>query len=196
MSNERSLSPTELEAQRTARVMAFSAQGYSQREIGKLLGISQATVKRYMDRVQKRIPAEDAKQWRQVQLLRLERLMEACQAVLTANHVVVSNGQIVQQYVKDDEGKPIWDPVYGPDGEQLVNDKGKLRVEQRRVPLEDHAAVLEAVAEMRKLEVEIMKLIGTQVQVKQSVELQHVNYVIEGVDMDKVIGAVRTGTPE
>lgn len=176
--------------------MQFQAQGYSHRETARLMGISESTVRRVVERVQKRIPAEDAKQWRQVQLLRLERLMEACQAVLTANHVVVSNGQIVQQYVKDDEGKPIWDPMYGPNGEPLVDSKGNLRVEQRRVPLEDHAAVLEAVAEMRKIEVEIMKLIGTQVQVKQAVELQHVNYVIEGVDMDKVIGAVKTGTPE
>lgn len=176
--------------------MQFQAQGYSHRETARLMGISESTVRRVVERVQKRIPAEDAKQWRQVQLLRLERLMEACQAVLAANHVVVSNGQIVQQYVKDDEGRPIWDPVYGPDGGQLVDSKGNLRVEQRRVPLEDHAAVLEAVAEMRKIEVEIMKLIGTQVQVKQAVELQHVNYVIEGVDMDKVIGAVKTGTPE
>lgn len=196
MTNGRALSPIEADAQRTARVMQFQAQGYSHRETARLMGISESTVRRVVERVQKRIPAEDAKQWRQVQLLRLERLMEACQAVLAANHVVVSNGQIVQQYVKDDEGRPIWDPVYGPDGGQLVDSKGNLRVEQRRVPLEDHAAVLEAVAEMRKIEVEIMKLIGTQVQVKQAVELQHVNYVIEGVDMDKVIGAVKTGTPE
>lgn len=196
MTNGRALSPIEADAQRTARVMQFQAQGYSHRETARLMGISESTVRRVVERVQKRIPAEDAKQWRQVQLLRLERLMEACQAVLAANHVVVSNGQIVQQYVKDDEGKPIWDPMYGPDGEPLTDSEGNLRVEQRRVPLEDHAAVLEAVAEMRKIEVEIMKLIGTQVQVKQSVELQHVNYVIEGVDMDKVIGAVKTGTPE
>lgn len=192
MTNGRALSPIEVDAQRTARVMQFQAQGYSHRETARLMGISESTVRRVVERVQKRIPAEDAKQWRQVQLLRLERLMEACQAVLAANHVVVSNGQIVQQYVKDDEGKPIWDPMYGPDGEPLTDSEGNLRVEQRRVPLEDHAAVLEAVAEMRKIEVEIMKLIGTQVQVKQSVELQHVNYVIEGVDMDKVIGAVKT----
>lgn len=193
---QRKLSTVEEITQRVSRVMQFTAQGYKPTEIGRMLGVSRATVQADIERAKKRIPAEDAKQWRQVQLLRLERLMEACQAVLTANHVVVSNGQIVQQYVKDDEGRPIWDPVYGPDGEQLTDSQGNLRVEQRRVPLEDHAAVLEAVAEMRKLEVEIMKLIGTQVQVKQSVELQHVNYVIEGVDMDKVIGAVKTGTPE
>lgn len=193
---QRKLSTIEEITQRVSRVMQFTAQGYRPTEIGRMLGVSRATVQADIERAKKRIPAEDAKQWRQVQLLRLERLMEACQAVLAANHVVVSNGQIVQQYVKDDEGRPIWDPVFGPDGEQLVDSKGNLRVEQRRVPLEDHAAVLEAVAEMRKIEVEIMKLIGTQVQVKQAVELQHVNYVIEGVDMDKVIGAVKTGTPE
>lgn len=193
---QRKLSTVEEITQRVSRVMQFTAQGYRPTEIGRMLGVSRATVQADIERAKKRIPAEDTKQWRQVQLLRLERLMEACQAVLTAHHVVVSNGQVVQQYVHDDEGRPIWDPVYGPDGEPLTDSKGNPRVEQRRVPLEDQGPVLEAVAEMRKIEAEITKLLGTQTQVKQAVELQHVNYVIEGVDMDKVIGAVRTGTSE
>lgn len=192
MTSGRTLSPTEVEAQRIAKVMAYQAQGYSILETARMLGVSQSTVRRDIKRVEKRVPAEEAKQWRQVQLLRYERLYSACEAVLTAHHVVVSNGQIVQQFAKDDEGKPIWDVVYGPDGEPLTDDKGNIRVEQRRVPLEDHAAVLETVAEMRKLEVEMAKLLGTQVATKATVDVQqHVDYTINGTDMSKVLGLDR-----
>jgi predicted transcriptional regulator len=173
--------------------MQFSAQGYTQREIGRLLGVSQSTVKRDIERTRKRIAAEDTKQWRQVQLLRLERLLEACQSVLDAHHVVVSNGHVVQQKVLDEEGKPIWDTVYGPDGEPVTNDDGQVRVEMRMVPLEDHGAVLEAVAEMRKIEAEIAKLLGTQTAVKQAVEVAHVDYTINGVDLDAVLGVKKPG---
>jgi hypothetical protein len=158
-----------------------------------MLGITKQQVGRILERVKKRIPAEDAKQWRQVQLLRYERLLEACQSVLDAHHVVVSNGHVVQQKVLDDDGKPIWDTVYGPDGEPITNDKGEHRVEMRMVPLEDHGAVLEAIAEMRKIESEIAKLLGTQTPVKQAVELQHVEYTINGVDLDAVLGVKKPG---
>lgn len=188
MTNERAQSPLEIQTARDARIMELMARGYTRVEIAAQLEISKQQIDRMVRRVRKRVPAEDTKQWRQVQLLRLERLLEACQAVLTAHHVVVSNGHVVQRKVLDDEGKPIWDPVYGPDGEPITNDDGQLRVEQRMAPLEDHAAVLDAVAEMRKLEVEIAKLLGTPVAVKQEVAVQHVNYTIEGVDMDKVLG--------
>lgn len=171
--------------------MQFQAQGYTPRETARLMGISESTVRRIIERVKKRIPAEDTKQWRQVQLLRLERLMEACQSVLTANHVVVSNGVIVREVVLDDEGKVVWDPVLDAAGEQRTNHEGELMWQERKRPLLDHGAVLDAVAEMRKIEVEIAKLLGTPVAVKQAVELQHVNYTIEGVDMDIVTGAVK-----
>ncbi len=58
--------------------MAMTAQGYTQREIARMVGCSTATVTRVIDRVKRRTPAEDAKSWRQVQLPRLERLYEAC----------------------------------------------------------------------------------------------------------------------
>lgn len=168
--------------------MAYQAQGYSRAEIARMLGIATSTVQRDIKRAESRIPAQDTDKWRKVQLLRLERLYAACEAVLTAHHVVVSNGVIVREAVLDDEGRPIWDPVYGPDGEQLVDGDGQPRVEQRRVPLEDHAAVLDAVAEMRKIEAEITKLLGTQATVKQEVAVQHATYAIEGVDMSKIFG--------
>jgi hypothetical protein len=189
VTKDRTLSPQEENAQRTAQVMAYQAQGYTMRETARLIGCSESTVRRVIERVQKRIPAEDAKTWRQVQLLRLERLYEACQAVLTASHVVVSNGQVVRRRVFDDEGNPVWDKVYGPTGEVLLGPDGQPLVEYRTEPLEDHGAVLEAVAEMRKIEAEVTKLLGTQTPVKQAVELQHVDYTITGTDMSKVLGA-------
>lgn len=189
MTNDRSMSPREVNAQRMADVMAYSAQGYSHREIGRLLGVSHTTVRRDIERVEKRIPAESTKDWRKVHALRLERLMEACQAVLTANHVVVSNGQVVRRRVFDDEGKPLWDKVYGPTGQVLKGPDGEDLVEHRTEPVIDQGPILEAVAEMRKIEVELMKLLGTPIPVKQAVEVQHVDYTINGVDMGKVIGA-------
>jgi hypothetical protein len=169
--------------------MALSAQGYSTGEIARQLGCAPSTVNRDRERVKKRVPASDAKQWRQVQLLRLERSLAALNAVLEARHVVVSNGHVVSQYVFDEDGKPVWDPVYGPDGVQLTDSDGAPRFEQRKVPLEDHGVVLETIAEMRKIEDSIMKLLGTQTPVKQAVEVQHVSYAIEGgVDMSKVFG--------
>jgi hypothetical protein len=168
--------------------MGLTSQGYSKAEIGRLVGCSVSTVRRVIERAAKRIPAENTKSYRELQLLRYERLMEACQTVLAANHVVVSNGHVVRQVALDDEGKVIWDPVLGPDGLQRHDLDGNPVFEERKVPLEDHAAVLEAVAEMRKIEAEIMKLLGTQTPVKQAVELQHVAYEITGVDMSAVMG--------
>jgi DNA-binding CsgD family transcriptional regulator len=190
MKNERSLSPAEIQARRTARVLQLSAQGYSQAQIARQIGCSISMVGRDIERVKKRTTAADAAEWRQVQLLRLERSLEALESVLAARHIVVSNGHVVSQYVLDEDGKPIWDPVYGPDGEQLTDNDGALRVEQRKVPLEDHGVVLETIAEMRKIEDSIMKLLGTQRVVKQEVEVQHVSYSIEGdgVDMSKILG--------
>lgn len=191
MTKGRALLPLEVEAQRIARVLDLQARGYTVLETARMLGCSQSTVRRDLVRVQKRIPAEDAKQWRAVQLLRLERLMEACQAVLSAGHVVVSNGQVVRRRVFDDEGNPLWDNVYGPTGNMLHGPDGQPLVEHRTEPIEDQGPILEAVAEMRKIEAEIAKLLGTQVAVKQAVEVQHVDYVIEGADMSKILGTDR-----
>lgn len=187
--NGRKLSPMEQDAKYAAQIFELNGRGYTQGEIARMMGITTNHVRRIAERVSRRNPEADLKHWRRVQLLSLERLKEACLAVLEAHHVVVSNGTIVRQDVLDDEGKPIWDPVYGPDGEPITNDDGQIRVERRKVPLTDHAAVLEAAAELRKIEAEISKLLGTQVPVKQQVEVQQVAYTINGVDVSKVIGA-------
>lgn len=172
-----------------ATVASLSAQGYSQREISLQLGCSIGTVSKDLTRIKRRTATSDANEWRKVQLLRYERLYAACEAVLAARHIVVSNGHVVSQYVLDEDGKPIWDPVYGPDGEQLTDHEGQPRVEQRKIPLEDHGAILDTIAEMRKIEDSVAKLLGTQTAVKQAIDLQHVSYEITGVDMSKVIGA-------
>lgn len=182
------MSPLETNAQVMARVAALVAQGYTKPEVGRMLGIPSRQVYRLLERIEKRIPAEDAKAWRKVQILRLERLYEACQAVLTAAHVVVSNGQVVRRRVFDEDGLPLWDKVYGPTGQVLQGPDGSDLVEYRTEPVEDQGPILEAVAEMRKIEAEITKLLGTQTPVKQEVELQHVDYTINGVDMDKITG--------
>lgn len=171
----------------------MTAQGYSRTEIARELGISNQQVRRLAERVARRIPADNAKHWRELQLLEYERLKRALEGVLEANHVVVSNGHIVHQYAVDDEGKPIWDPVYGPGGEQLTDDEGNLRVEQRKIPLRDNGVVMEAAAELRKINAEVTKLLGLAIQPKQTVEVQHVNYTITGVDMGKVLGTTPAG---
>ncbi len=188
MTAERQMSQVERSAERSARVLSLAAQGYQPKEIAEIIGISTRSVTAIKSRVQKRIPAEDTKQWRQIQLLRYERLLEACQAVLNAHHIAVSNGRVVTQYVFDEDGKPIWDPVWLPDGTQRHDEDGNPVVVQRTQPVEDSAPILEAVAEMRKIEDAIQKLLGTAVPVKQVAELQHVAYAIEGVDMTKVLG--------
>lgn len=184
----RSMSQVEEEAQLAARVTSLVAQGWSKAEIARMLDISSRRVYRVIERTQKRLPVENTKAHREVQLLRYERLLEACQAVLVANHVVVSNGHVVRQVALDDEGRVIWDPVLGPGGVPRLDDAGNPVFEERKVPIEDHGAVLEAVAEMRKIEADIMKLLGTPTPVKQAVELQHVAYEITGVDMSAVMG--------
>lgn len=163
-------------------------QGYTRTEAARMLDISPTRGARLLKRVNDRTAATNVDHYRTVQLLSLERLKQACLSVLEANHVVVSNGHIVHEYVLDSDGKPIWDPVYGPDGEQVVDDQGNLLVEQRRAPLADHGAVLEAARELRKIEDSIMKLLGTATPVKQTVEVQQVDYVIKGVDLSKTLG--------
>ncbi len=188
MTAERALRPQERIAARVARVVELVARGYSKTEIAEMLGVQRNTIAQDLRRLERRVPAEDAKQWRQIQLLRYERLLEACQAVLSAHHIAVSNGRVVTQYVFGEDGKPIWDPVWLPDGTQRHDDDGNPVVVQRTQPVEDSAPILEAVAEMRKIEDAIAKLLGTPVPVKQLAELQHVAYAIEGVDMTKVLG--------
>lgn len=179
----------EMEAKYAADIFALRSQGYTLREVARMLELTPRKVERVIERTAALKPLDDVAHWRKGQLLHYERLKQACIDVLEANHVVVSNGVIVREAVLDDEGKPIWDPVYGPDGVQLMDSDGKPRVEQRKVALLDHTAVLEAAAELRKIEVEISKLLGTQMPVKQALEVQHVDYTINGVDMSKVTGA-------
>jgi AraC-like DNA-binding protein len=191
VTDNRPLSSRERDAKHAAVIFEMSAQGYSNSEIARELGLSYQQVTRIAKRTAARTPAEDAKHWRKLQLLEYERLKRAVEAVLEAHHVVVSNGHVVHQYAVDEEGKPIWDPVWGPDGKQLVDDQGNLRVEQRRIPLRDNGVVMEAVAELRKINTQISKLLGLDMPVKQTVEVQQVNYTIAGVDMSKVTGANR-----
>jgi DNA-binding CsgD family transcriptional regulator len=191
VTKERTLSPSEEFSQRIAMVMQLQAQGYSVPETARLIGCAESTVRRDIKRAERRVPAENTKQWRQVQMLQLERLYAACEAVLIANHVVVSNGVMVQQVVRDDEGKIVWDPVLAPDGTQKLDLDGQPQFEARKEPLADHGAVLETIAEMRKLQAEMTKLLGTQAVVKQAVEVQHVDYTINGTDMSKVLGLNR-----
>lgn len=190
MSDSRSLSSREQDAKYAAAIFEMSAQGYGNTEIARILEIKGGAqqVRRIAARTNKRIPAEDAAHWRKVQLLEYERMKRALEDLLEARHIVVSNGHIVSQYALDDEGKPIWDPVYGPDGEQLEDSNGDLRVEQRKIPLQDNGVVLEVIAELRKVNEAISKLLGLAIQQKQTVEVQHVQYAIDGVDMSKVLG--------
>lgn len=189
MSDRRKFNAMEMEAKYAADIFALRGQGYTLREVARLLDLTPRRVENIIARTAALKPLDDVAHWRKGQLLHYERLKQACIGVLEANHVVVSNGVIVREAVLDDEGKPVWDPVYGPDGEPITNDKGEIRVEQRKVALLDHAAVLEAAAELRKIEVEISKLLGTQMPVKQALEVQHVDYTINGVDVSKVTGA-------
>lgn len=193
MTNGRKLLPIEQEAKYAAQIFDLTGQGYTQAETARIMGISAIRVRRILERVANRKPEADLAHWRRVQLLNLERAKQAVLSVLEAHHVVVSNGVVVREDVLDDDGNVIWDPVLGPRGEQVTDADGRPRYERRKVALTDHSAVLEAVAEMRKIEDSIMKLLGTQQPVKQQVELQHVAYEIKGVDMSKVTGANRTG---
>lgn len=188
MTDHRPLSSRETDAKLAAQIFEMSGQGYTNAEIGRELGMSRQMVHKIANRTAKRIPAEDASHWRKVQLLEYERMKRALEDLLEARHIVVSNGHIVSQYVFDEDGKPIWDPVYGPDGEQAVDGEGNLRVEQRRIPLQDNGVVLDVIAELRKVNEAISKLLGLGIQQKQTVEVQHVQYAIEGVDMNKTLG--------
>ena len=190
MSDSRSLSLREQDAKYAAAIFEMSAQGYNNAEIARILEVPGGAQKlrRIAERTTRRIPAEDAGHWRKVQLLEYERMKRALEDLLEARHIVVSNGHIVSQYVFGEDGKPIWDPVYGPDGEQVTDSQGNLRVEQRRIPLQDNGVVLDVIAELRKVNEAISKLLGLGIQQKQTVEVQHVQYAIEGVDMSKILG--------
>ena len=189
MTDNRPLSAREQDAKLAASAFEMSGQGYTQAEIARMLGLTPQKLSKLMKRVAARVPAEDAGHWRKVQLLEYERLKRALEGVLDAHHVVVSNGHVVTQYVFDDEGKPVWDVVYGTDGEPKTNSDGEIEVRQRQTPLRDNAVVLDAVAELRKVNEAISKLLGLAIQQKQTVEVQHVEYTITGVDMSKLTGA-------
>lgn len=125
--------------------------------------------KRYLDALAA-IPAREAAGHRAELGELLNEVIDTANEIMRKTHVAVSNGRVVR------EGKPY------------VNGDGEAEIaEGAGSPVHDDAPKLAAAAEIRKAAVELARLYGLNVPVKQEVEhTGKVNYTITGVDMSKL----------
>jgi hypothetical protein len=116
------------------------------------------------------IPAREAAGHRAELGELLNEVIDVANQIMRKNHVAVSQGRVVR------EGKPY------------INDDGEAAIaEGAGSPVPDDAPKLAAAAEIRKAAVELARLYGLNIPVKQEVEhTGAVNYTITGVDMDKL----------
>jgi hypothetical protein len=125
--------------------------------------------KRYLDALAA-IPAREAAGHRAEIGELLNQVIDEAYAIAQKEHWAHSNGRLVRQ------GKPY------------INDDGEAEIaEGAGAPVHDDGPKLAALAEVRKAAVEVMRLYGLPVPVKQEVEhTGAVNYTITGVDMSKL----------
>lgn len=117
------------------------------------------------------IPAREAAGHRAELGELLNEVIDVANQIMRKNHVAVSQGRVVR------EGKPY------------INDDGEAAIaEGAGAPVHDDAPKLAAAAEIRKAAVELARLYGLNIPVKQEVEhTGAVNYTINGVQVDKLI---------
>lgn len=134
-------------AAKDARVVELVNEGHSLQDIATAWGVSKPVIWRRFHRALERIPQKAVEDYRTAQLVRLAAARQAVMDVLTAKHVVVSNGHVVSEIVgnhplvdEDNEPHPqAGEPIYG---DPLIDDGPVLAAVDRLVKLDDQEAKL------------------------------------------------------
>lgn len=130
-----------------AEVVALVNAGKTLAQIAGMWGVSTPTIWRRFHRALERVPVKGVEEYRAGQIARLAAARQAVIEVLTAKHVVVSNGHIVSEIngtypAEDENGEPhpkAGEPIYG---DPLVDDGPVLAAVDRLVKLDDQEAKL------------------------------------------------------
>lgn len=123
-------------AKEDARVLELVNEGHTLQEIATQCGVTRSTIWRRFHRALERVPVKAVDEYRAGQLTRIAAARQAVMDVLTAKHIVVSNGHIVSEITGNDEAG---DPIYG---DPLVDDGPVLAAVDRLVKLDDQEAKL------------------------------------------------------
>lgn len=110
-------------ARRRAEALRLRHQGYSYRDIAKLLGVSESIAANDVKVSIEKLTKEPGEQVRQMELERLDLMYMKLYEMLLREHVVISNGRIV----RDKEGEPVRD-----DGPTVDAITAMLKVQERR----------------------------------------------------------------
>lgn len=124
----------------------------------------------------------DADELRRLELERLDQAEAAVWRVLEREHVTVSQGRVVRQWVLDEDGHPI---VLTDDQGNTVYDADDRPVYQEE-PVLDDDPVLRAVDRLIKIQGRRAALLGLDAPQKIE-QAGSVTYQITGVDPDKIV---------
>ncbi|MCK9901257.1 hypothetical protein MXD63_14355 [Frankia sp. Cpl3] len=140
-------------AERDRDAANMRADGKTYEAIAVALGYShRSAARRAVQRVLAATIREAGDELRVLELERLDRLYEAAMAVLTREHVTVSQGRVIR------EGKPV------------INDNGEAEIlEGHGAPLVDDGPVLQAIDRLLKIQDRRAKLVGLDAPVKHEV---------------------------
>jgi hypothetical protein len=162
----RALSAAELERE----VIERKTAGLTFKEIGDELDRAPSYIHRVFWRGIRRVPEQAVAEFRANQLSRIELSREMLMDVLAAHHVVVSNGHVVSQIIGHH-------PLKTDDGEDHPLAGQSIYGE----PLTDHGPVVQAIAELRRLDDQEAKLTGAYAALKVDTTVA-VKYEVVGVD--------------
>jgi hypothetical protein len=153
-------------AERNARIWTRSIEGWSQAEIAKAEGLTQARICQLITEAAKAITRPPAEALIAQENAKLTAREQDCLRVLRARHVLVRGDGVVLQYVINDDGKVELNPATG---EPMMRE------------LEDDAPVLSAVATLLKIYERRAKLNGYDAPTK--VEQTTYDYRVNGVEV-------------
>lgn len=149
-------------AERDAKAAKLRSEWWSYSQIAEHLGIPKSTAYESVQRVLAETVQEPADDVRKMELERLDQMAVAVKGVLERNHVVVSQGRIVQRWIG-------W--------EQEEDGRYKHDREGARIPiyedLDDDAPVLQAVDRLLKIQERRARLLGLDAPQRVSVDAEN-----------------------
>lgn len=117
--------------------------GYSKEKVAEVMGISNVYAGRLIKRGIREIFREETEDMVTMSLARLDEQYRVALGILQSTHMLVNAGEVVQDYIRGDDGQPL-----EFDGARI------------RVPLKDNGPALAALDRLLKIEESKRKLLG------------------------------------